>query len=143
VEENLFMGALLREEKVRVDEDLRMVYDIFPLLEERRRQLGGQLSGGEQQMLAIGRGLMAAPDLLLLDEPSLGLSPLLVQEIFRVIREISSRGTTILLVEQNARLALRTAHTGYVIEKGKIVLHGSAETLLSEREVRKVYLGEN
>ncbi len=143
VEENLHMGALLKKKSFQVDEALRMVYDIFPLLGERRRQLGGQLSGGEQQMLAIGRGLMAAPDLLLLDEPSLGLSPILVQEIFRVIREINSRGTTILLVEQNALLALETARSGYVLEKGRIVLQGKASTLLSEREVRKIYLGEN
>jgi branched-chain amino acid transport system ATP-binding protein len=143
VEENLLMGALLRKKRDRVDEELKMVYDIFPILSERRKQLGGQLSGGQQQMLAIGRGLMSSPTLLLLDEPSLGLAPLLVLEILRVIREINARGTTVLLVEQNAKLGLETAHKGYVIEKGKIVLHGTSERLLSDEEVRKIYLGEN
>ena len=137
------MGAYLRKDSKRVEESFKMVYELFPVLQDRKKQPGGQLSGGQQQMLALGRGLMASPDLLLLDEPSLGLSPVLVKEIFHVIRQINSSGTTILLVEQNARLALQMATIGYVIEKGRIVLQGSGEELLSDRGVRKIYLGEN
>jgi len=143
VEENLLMGAYLRRDDRKLKEDLKIVYDLFPVLSQRRRQAGDQLSGGEQQMLALGRGLMAHPDLLLLDEPSLGLSPFLVKEIFQVIRKINSSGTTILLVEQNAKLALKTANRGYVLEKGRIVLQGFGEELLSNSEVKKIYLGEN
>jgi branched-chain amino acid transport system ATP-binding protein len=142
VEENLLMGAFLRKDSEKVVKDLKMIYSLFPILYERRRLSGGNLSGGEQQMLAIGRGLMALPHLLLLDEPSLGLAPMMVKEIFNVIRRINSSGTTILLVEQNAKLALQTATKGYVIEKGKIVLQGSGEKLLQDKEVRKIYFGE-
>lgn len=142
VEENLLMGAYLREDNKKVVEDLKKIYNLFPALYERRKLAGGNLSGGEQQMLAIGRGIMARPKLLLLDEPSLGLSPLMVKETYRVIPEINASGTTILLVEQNARLALQIATKGYVMEKGKIVLHGSGQSLLENREVRKIYLGE-
>jgi len=143
VEENLVMGAYLRKHDKKLKEDLEIVYNLFPVLSKRKKQPGGQLSGGEQQMLALGRGLMADPDLLLLDEPSLGLSPFLVKEIFEVIRKINSSGTTILLVEQNAKLALKAATRGYVLEKGRIVLQGSGEELLANSEVRKIYLGEN
>ena len=143
VEENLVMGAYLRKYDKKLKEDLGIVYNLFPVLSKRKKQPGGQLSGGEQQMLALGRGLMAHPDLLLLDEPSLGLSPFLVKEIFEVIRKINSSGTTILLVEQNAKLALKAATRGYVLEKGRIVLQGSGEELLANSEVRKIYLGEN
>jgi branched-chain amino acid transport system ATP-binding protein len=142
VEENLLMGAFLRKDSEKVVKDLKMIYSLFPILYERRRLSGGNLSGGEQQMLAIGRGLMALPHLLLLDEPSLGLAPMMVKEIFNVIRRINSSGTTILLVEQNAKLALQTATKGYVIEKGKIVLQGSGEKLLQDKEVRRIYFGE-
>ncbi len=142
VEENLLMGAFLRNDSKEVGNDLKMIYSLFPVLKERRRLAGGNLSGGEQQMLAIGRGLMARPHLLLLDEPSLGLAPMIVKEIFNVIRRINTSGTTILLVEQNAKLALKTATQGYVMEKGKIVLQGPGETLLQDKGVRKAYLGE-
>ena len=136
------MGAYLRKSDKEVEKDLEMVYGIFPILKKMKNKLGGEFSGGEQQMLAIGRGLMARPNLLLLDEPSLGLAPFLVKEIFKIIKQINSLGTTILLVEQNARLALQTATKGYVMEKGRIVLEGSAEELLKNKEVRRVYLGE-
>ena len=142
VEENLLMGAFLRKDSKEVVNDLKMIYSLFPVLNERRRLPGGNLSGGEQQMLAIGRGLMARPHLLLLDEPSLGLAPMMVKEIFNVIRRINTSGTTILLVEQNAKLALKTATKGYVMEKGKIVLHGPGETLLQDKGVQNIYLGE-
>jgi branched-chain amino acid transport system ATP-binding protein len=142
VEENLLMGAYLRKDSGEVVKDLKTMYSLFPALYERRRLPGGNLSGGEQQMLAIGRGLMAHPHLLLLDEPSLGLAPMMVKEIFDVIRRINSSGTTILLVEQNAKLALQTATKGYVMEKGKIVLQGTGEKLLQDKEVRRIYLGE-
>jgi branched-chain amino acid transport system ATP-binding protein len=142
VEENLLMGAYLRKDSEEVVKDLKTMYSLFPVLYERRRLPGGNLSGGEQQMLAIGRGLMANPHLLLLDEPSLGLAPLMVKGIFNVIRRINSSGTTILLVEQNAKLALQTATKGYVMEKGKIVLQGPGEKLLRDKEVRRIYLGE-
>jgi branched-chain amino acid transport system ATP-binding protein len=142
VEENLRMGAFFRRDGEEVAKDLKIMYSLFPILLERRALAGGNLSGGEQQMLAIGRGLMARPHLLLLDEPSLGLAPMMVKEIFGVIRRINQSGTTILLVEQNAKLALETAAKAYVMEKGRIVLEGTAERLLQDREVRKIYLGE-
>ncbi|HUL23799.1 MAG TPA: ABC transporter ATP-binding protein [Thermodesulfobacteriota bacterium] len=142
VEENLLMGAFLRKDRNEVFNDLNLMYSLFPVLNERRRLPGGNLSGGEQQMLAIGRGLMAHPHLLLLDEPSLGLAPMIVKEIFNVIRRINTSGTTILLVEQNAKLALKTATKGYVMEKGKIVLQGLGEALLQDAGVRKIYFGE-
>ena len=142
VEENLLMGAFLRKDSREVVKDLKGIYSLFPVLHERRRLPGENLSGGEQQMLAIGRGLMARPHLLLLDEPSLGLAPMMVKEIFNVIERINTSGTTILLVEQNAKLALKTATQGYVMEKGKIVLQGPGETLLQDKGVRKAYLGE-
>ncbi|GAB7141078.1 ABC transporter ATP-binding protein [Deferribacterales bacterium RsTz2092] len=141
VEENLQLGAYLRADKERIDEDLRRVHEMFPRLNERRKQLGGTLSGGEQQMLAIGRALMSKPELLLLDEPSLGLSPIFVQQIFEVIREINSQGTTILLVEQNAHVALQTADRGYVIATGQIIMDDDAKALLKHDSVRKAYLG--
>jgi len=143
VEENLLMGAYLRKYDKKVEKDKEMIYSLFPVLKKMKKKFGGELSGGEQQMLAIGRGLMAGPDLLLLDEPSLGLAPFLVKEIFEIIKEINSSGTTILLVEQNARLALQIATKGYVMEKGMIVLQGSGKELLANKEVRKIYLGEN
>lgn len=143
VEENLLMGAYLRKYDKKVEKDKEMIYSLFPVLKKMKKKFGGELSGGEQQMLAIGRGLMADPDLLLLDEPSLGLAPFLVKELFEIIKEINSSGTTILLVEQNARLALQIATKGYVMEKGRIVLQGSGKELLANKEVRKIYLGEN
>jgi len=143
VEENLLMGAYLRKYDKKVEKDKEMIYSLFPVLKKMKKNFGGELSGGEQQMLAIGRGLMADPDLLLLDEPSLGLAPFLVKELFEIIKEINSSGTTILLVEQNARLALQIATKGYVMEKGRIVLQGSGKELLANKEVRKIYLGEN
>jgi branched-chain amino acid transport system ATP-binding protein len=143
VDENLNMGAYtLGSARDRIEEHRTRVFDLFPRLKERRRQLAGTLSGGEQQMLAIGRALMSDPKLLLLDEPSLGLAPLLVKAIFDTIREINKSGVTILLVEQNARAALRLATTGYVLETGNIVLSGPAQQLLADERVRKAYLGE-
>jgi branched-chain amino acid transport system ATP-binding protein len=143
VTENLNMGAYsLGGDRKAIEENRRRVFSLFPRLEERKRQLGGTLSGGEQQMLTIGRALMARPRLLLLDEPSLGLAPLLVKTIFETIREINARGVTVLLVEQNARAALKTAHRGYVLETGQEVLTGSAGELLRDERVRKAYLGE-
>ncbi|MFA0732249.1 MAG: hypothetical protein LKKZDAJK_001915 [Candidatus Fervidibacter sp.] len=142
VMENLQLGAYLRKDREGIRRDLDWVFRIFPRLAERKDQLAGTLSGGEQQMLAIGRALLAAPKLLLMDEPSLGLSPVLVQEIFRVIRTIRERGVTILLVEQNAHMALRVADRGYVLETGRIVLQGKAKELLANEAVRKAYLGE-
>lgn len=143
VTENLNMGAYcLSGDKELVEENRRRVFDLFPRLEERKRQLGGTLSGGEQQMLTIGRALMAKPRLLMLDEPSLGLAPLLVKAIFETVREINARGVTVLLVEQNARAALRIAHRAYVLETGRVVLSGAAQELLKDERVRKAYLGE-
>ncbi len=139
--ENLEMGAFLRKDKLGIKEDLEKVFKRFPRLQERRKQLAGTLSGGEQQMLAIGRALMARPELLLMDEPSMGLAPLLVKEIFKIIKDINSRGTTILLVEQNAHLALSIADQAYVIETGEIVLQGTAEELMKSEAVKKAYLG--
>ncbi len=143
VNENLNMGAYsLGGDKARIEEHRERVFKLFPRLQERRNQLAGTLSGGEQQMLAIGRALMSDPKLLLLDEPSLGLAPLLVRAIFDTIREINQSGVTILLVEQNARAALKLAHKAYVLETGNIVLSGPAAELLADERVRKAYLGE-
>lgn len=141
VEENLELGAFLRKDKKAIAEDMKKVYDTFPRLLERRKQMSGTLSGGEQQMLAMGRAIMAKPKLLLLDEPSMGLAPLMVKTIFEVIKDINAQGTTVLLVEQNAHMALSIAHRGYVIETGKVVLSGSAQELQSSEEIRKAYLG--
>ena len=141
VYENLLMGAYLRKDKDGIKEDLANVYARFPILDQRKHQDAATLSGGEQQMLAISRALMAKPRLLLLDEPSMGLAPLLVKEIFNIIRDINATGTTILLVEQNAMQALRIADKAYVLETGTIVLQGSGQELLSSPEVQKVYLG--
>ncbi|MCB8817344.1 ABC transporter ATP-binding protein [Desulfosporosinus shakirovi] len=138
--ENLEMGAYQRKDK-EVQADLAKVFRRFPILEERKQQLGGTLSGGQQQMLAIGRALMARPKLLLLDEPSMGLAPLVVSDIFKVIQEINQEGTTILLVEQNVRQALKIAHYAYVLETGKIVLHGKAEEVAKNPRVMEAYLG--
>ena len=142
--DNLLLGAYLRhgkETREEIEKDLEFVFEIFPVLKERRTQMGGTLSGGEQQMLALGRGLMAKPKILLLDEPSLGLAPLLVREIFRVAGELREHGTTILLVEQNARAALRLADRGYVMETGSVVLEGRSEELLADERVQDAYLG--
>lgn len=141
VEDNLEMGAFFRKENI--EDDINHVFDLFPVLKERRRQLGGTLSGGEQQMLAIGRALMSRPKLLLLDEPSLGLAPIIVQKIFNIIDEINKKeGTTILLVEQNANIALQTASRGYVLETGNIIMQDNADQLIHNPEIRKAYLGE-
>ncbi|AZU64677.1 ABC transporter ATP-binding protein [Neobacillus mesonae] len=141
VEENLELGAYLRKDKKGIHEDFEKVYGLFPRLLERRKQLSGTLSGGEQQMLAMGRALMARPRLLLLDEPSMGLAPLLVKTIFRIIEEINQTGTTILLVEQNANMALSIANRAYVIETGKIVASGTSAELGESDQIRKAYLG--
>jgi branched-chain amino acid transport system ATP-binding protein len=140
--ENLELGAFARADRDAIGADLERVFALFPRLRERAGQYGGTLSGGEQQMLAIGRALMARPRLLLLDEPSMGLAPILVEAIFRTIQDINRQGTTILLVEQNARMALRVAHRGYVLQTGRIVLHDAAAELLRSDLVRKTYLGE-
>jgi branched-chain amino acid transport system ATP-binding protein len=143
VEDNLDMGAFFRKDKREIAKDREHVFDLFPVLKDRRHQQGGTLSGGEQQMLAIGRALMSRPKLLLLDEPSLGLAPLIVQKIFEIINEINKQyGTTILLVEQNANIALQTAKRGYVLETGTIVMEDDAKNLLNNPEIRKAYLGE-
>lgn len=139
--ENLELGAYLRKDKSEIKKDIEKVYTFFPRLQERRGQQAGTLSGGEQQMLAMGRALMSRPKLLLLDEPSMGLAPILVKQIFSIILEINKTGTTILLVEQNAHMALSIADRAYVLETGKIVLSGSAKELASSEEVRKAYLG--
>ena len=141
VEENLILGAYLRKDKAKMSADMEEVYQLFPRLKERRKQLAGTLSGGEQQMLAMGRALMAKPSILLLDEPSMGLSPLLVSEIFHIIREINDKGTTILLVEQNAKRALAIADRAYVLETGNITLEGTGEELANDERVQKAYLG--
>jgi len=142
VEENLAMGAYSRRDRARITTDFDRVYGLLPRLAERRRQPGGTLSGGEQQMLAIGRALMSRPRMLLLDEPSMGLAPLIVQTIFETIRAITAEGVTLLLVEQNAKLALETCHRGYVMESGLIVLADGAARLLANPQVRQAYLGE-
>jgi branched-chain amino acid transport system ATP-binding protein len=140
--ENLELGAYLRKDKDGIKEDFDWVFRLFPVLRERSKQHGGTLSGGEQQMLAIARALMARPKLLLLDEPSLGLAPILVDSIFETIRHINEQGTTILLVEQNAQLALQFSNRGYVLETGEIAIAGSSAELLQNEEVKKAYLGE-
>jgi branched-chain amino acid transport system ATP-binding protein len=141
VQENLKMGAFTRRDGKAIQNDLERIFQSFPILKERARQQAGTLSGGEQQMLAIARGLMSNPKLMLLDEPSLGLAPLMVEEIFRIIAEINKEGVTILLVEQNANMALQTAQYGYVMETGTVALHDTAENLIQNDYVRKVYLG--
>jgi len=142
VAENLDMGAFLRNDTSEVQKDLEYVYELFPILADRRHQTGGTLSGGEQQMLAVGRALMARPRLLLLDEPSLGLAPLIVKQIFEIIRKVNDENkTTIFLVEQNANLALQVAHRGYVMENGKIILSDTSQNLLANEDVKKAYLG--
>ena len=140
--ENLKMGAFTRKDKEEVEESLIRVYKRFPRLEERKNQMAGTLSGGEQQMLAMGRALMSRPRIILMDEPSMGLSPIFVNEIFDIIREVSEGGTTVLLVEQNAKKALSIADSAYVLETGRIVLDGKAEELLNDDSVKKAYLGE-
>jgi branched-chain amino acid transport system ATP-binding protein len=141
--ENLEMGAFTRRDKDGIKRDLDRVFVLFPRLKERVKQKGGTLSGGEQQMLAMGRALMANPRVLLLDEPSMGLAPILVEQIFTIIQELNQQGTTILLVEQNARMALSIAHRGYVLQTGTIRLQGDASKLKDDEEVRKTYLGEH
>ncbi|OIQ59098.1 high-affinity branched-chain amino acid transport ATP-binding protein LivF [Moorella thermoacetica] len=141
VKENLELGAYLRRDREGISRSMRDVFRRFPRLEERQKQMAGTLSGGEQQMLAIGRALMSRPKLMLLDEPSMGLAPLLVQEIFNIIKEINQQGTTILLVEQNANMALSVAHRGYVLETGRITLQGKAAELAANAAVKKAYLG--
>ena len=142
VMENLDMGAFLRRDKADIKKDVNHIFELFPILAERRHQHGGTLSGGEQQMLAISRALMARPRLLLLDEPSLGLGPIFVKLIFEIIKKINAENrTTIFLVEQNAHMALKVAHRGYVMENGRITLEGSADTLLHNEDVKKAYLG--
>ena len=141
VQENLEMGAFLRKDSDGIRQDMGRAFALFPRLKERRRQLGGTLSGGEQQMLAIGRALMAHPRVLLLDEPSMGLAPLLVEDIFRVVQQLNQEGATILLVEQNALMALSVAHRGYVLETGRIVLAGPANELRQNPDVQRAYLG--
>jgi branched-chain amino acid transport system ATP-binding protein len=146
VRENLLLGAHVqyaRGRRLEVAEDLERVYGLFPILRERAAQLAGTLSGGEQQMLAIGRALMARPKLMMLDEPSMGLAPLVVKGIFAILRRVRDAGTTVLLVEQNARSALRIADRGYVLETGRIVLQGTAEELLANRDVQRAYLGSD
>jgi len=139
--ENLELGAFLRRDKTEIKKDMEKVYERFPVLGRRRKQLAGTLSGGEQQMLAMGRALMSRPKIMLLDEPSMGLAPLLVKEIFEIIQDINSQGTTILLVEQNANMALSIAHRAYVLETGSIVLEGPAKELAQSEDIKKAYLG--
>ncbi|HEV2976905.1 MAG TPA: ABC transporter ATP-binding protein [Casimicrobiaceae bacterium] len=142
IEENLAMGAYTRDDRQVVKADVERVFALFPRLKERRKQTAGTLSGGEQQMLAMGRAMMSRPKLLLLDEPSMGLAPLMVQKVFETVIAISKEGVTILLIEQNARLALEVSSRGYVMESGEITLHGEAKKLLSDPKVREAYLGE-
>ena len=142
VYENLKMGAYTRKDKNEIEESLKMVYKRFPRLEERKNQLAGTLSGGEQQMLAMGRALMSKPKIILMDEPSMGLSPIFVEEIFNIIKEISTGGTTVLLVEQNAKKALSIANRAYVLETGNIVLSGDAHEMMNNEQIKKAYLGE-
>jgi branched-chain amino acid transport system ATP-binding protein len=141
VADNLFMGAYTRNDRAGIASDMDRVFKLFPRLQERRAQIAGTLSGGEQQMLAMGRSLMARPKVLMLDEPSLGLAPILVETIFSIVREINSQGTTVLLVEQNAHKALEVAHRGYVLETGVVVQTGKGSELLQSEEVQKAYLG--
>lgn len=141
VEENLELGAYIRTDKKEIRNDIQRVYELFPRLHERRKQLSGTLSGGEQQMLAMGRAIMAKPKLLLLDEPSMGLAPLMVKTIFQIIKQVSQDGTTILLVEQNANMALSVADRAYVIETGRIDISGTAAELQASEEIKKAYLG--
>lgn len=141
VQENLEMGAFIRKNAAEIADDYDMVFEHLPRLKERRKQLAGTLSGGEQQMLAIGRALMSRPKMLLLDEPSMGLSPILVQEIFSIIRDVNESGTTVLLVEQNAKMALTTARRAYVLETGMIVMSGMADELMNNEQVQRAYLG--
>ncbi len=141
VGDNLLMGAYSRNDKAGIASDMQRVFTLFPRLQERRTQISGTLSGGEQQMLAMGRALMAKPKVMLLDEPSLGLAPILIETIFTIVREINSQGTTVLLVEQNAHKALEVAHRGYVLETGVVVQQGSGRDLLASPEVQKAYLG--
>ncbi|HHW43102.1 MAG TPA: ATP-binding cassette domain-containing protein [Desulfotomaculum sp.] len=141
-EENLDMGAYYRKDRKGISESFKRVYDLFPRLYDRRSQVAGTLSGGEQQMLAVGRALMADPKLLMLDEPSMGLAPLLVENLFDKLIEINKQGTTVLLVEQNAFLSLKICHRGYVLETGHVVMEGEGKTLLVDDRVRKAYLGE-
>jgi branched-chain amino acid transport system ATP-binding protein len=143
VEDNLEMGAFLVKDKKKIRKNRDEVYELFPLLAKRRKQQGGTLSGGEQQMLAIGRALMSKPKLLLLDEPSLGLAPLIVEKIFDIIRQINESGTTIFLVEQNANMALSISGNAYVMESGRITLRGAAKDLANDESIRKAYLGED
>ncbi len=140
--ENLELGAYIRNDSTGIKSDLNRIFDYFPVLAERRKQRGGSLSGGEQQMLAIGRSLMSNPRLLLLDEPSLGLAPLIVKQIFEIIQQINEEGTTILLVEQNAQLALNVTNRGYVMETGEITIEGASTDLFADERVRQAYLGE-
>ena len=141
--ENLKIGAYLRKDKAEIEKDIQWVYSLFPRLEERSWQLAGTLSGGEQQMLAVGRALMSRPKLLLLDEPSLGLAPLVVQDIFNIIREINRQGMTVLLIEQNANMALKIADVAYVLETGKITMSGTGAELLADERVKDAYLGKH
>jgi branched-chain amino acid transport system ATP-binding protein len=143
VEENLFLGAYTRNDKAGISKDMNWVYELFPRLKERLWQKGGTLSGGEQQMLAVARGLMSKPKLMMMDEPSLGLAPLIVKDIFNIIKEIHKNGVTILLIEQNAKAALEVADYGYVLETGNIVLEGPGKDLLNNDDVKKAYLGEH
>jgi len=139
--ENLEMGAFLRKDKAEIKKDMEMIFERFPILGNRKKQTAGTLSGGEQQMLAMGRALMSRPRILLLDEPSMGLAPLLVREIFEIIKDINKNGTTILLVEQNASMALSIAHRAYVLETGSIIISGTGEELSKSSEIQKSYLG--
>jgi len=141
--ENLKIGAYLRKDRVGIEEDLQLVYNLFPRLKERVWQLAGTLSGGEQQMLTVGRALMSRPQLLLLDEPSLGLAPLVVQDIFSIIKKINKQGTTLLLIEQNANMALKTADLAYVLETGNISMFGTGADLLADEKVKEAYLGKH
>lgn len=141
VQENLDLGAFLRKDKVGVEQDLKAIFERFPILAQRKNQEASTLSGGEQQMLAMGRALMARPKLLLLDEPSMGLAPIFIKEIFNIIQDIQRLGTTVLLIEQNANIALSISNRGYVLESGKIVLAGTGQQLLESDEVQKAYLG--
>ncbi|HEU4852297.1 MAG TPA: ABC transporter ATP-binding protein [Telluria sp.] len=142
IHENLLMGAFTRSDKAEIDADIEKWYGVFPRLKERSAQLAGTLSGGEQQMLAMARALMSHPNLLLLDEPSMGLSPIMVEKIFEVIRTVSAQGITILLVEQNAKLALEAAHRGYVMDSGALIMTGNAQDMLHDPRVKAAYLGE-